>query len=106
MGPAQLGFAVFVAVKFAGYTAAAKLLQRGYQAPQVSVLNVGSVRTALGVAAELTYGGVWWFATRNVTGAGPSTFWYFLGLVPVRRGEWSLILWIFSTETRATQRDA
>ena len=95
MGPAPLGFTAFVAVKFAGYTAAAKLLQRAYKAPHVGTLKVGSARTALGVAAGLAYGAVWWSATRNVNGAGPSMFWYFLGLVPVRIGEWSLILWMF-----------
>ena len=95
MGPAPLGFAAFVAIKFAGYTAAAKLLQRTYEAPHLSVFKVGSARTALGVAAGVAYGAAWWFATRDNTGAGPSMFWYFLGLAPVRMGEWSLILWAF-----------
>lgn len=95
MGPAPLGFSAFVAVKLVGYTAGAKLLQRAYNTPQVGAYKVGSARTVLGLVAGLAYGGVWWVATRNVTGAGPSLFWYFLGLVPVRLGEWSLILWIF-----------
>ncbi len=95
MGPAPLGFAAFVAVKFVGYTAAAKLLQRAYEAPQVSFLKVGSARTSLGIVAGIVYGVFWWVATRNSVGAGPSTLWYFLGLVPVRLGEWSLVLWLF-----------
>jgi len=95
MGPGPIAFVAFVGVKFIGYTAAAKVLQRTYVAPQVSVFKVGSARTALGIAAGLAYGGIWMFATRNVVGAGPSMLWYFLGLVPVRMGEWSLILWAF-----------
>jgi len=95
MGPGPIAFAAFVGVKFVGYTAAAKLLQRNYEAPQVSFVKVGSARTALGIAAGLAYGAVWMFATRNVVGAGPSMLWYFLGLAPIRMGEWSLILWLF-----------
>jgi hypothetical protein len=95
MGPAPLGFAAFVAVKFVGYTAAAKLLQRAYEAPHVSLLKVGSARTALGIVAGIAYGAFWWVATRNSVGAGPSAVWYFLGLIPVRMGEWSLILWLY-----------
>jgi len=95
MGPGPIAFVAFVGVKFAGYTAAAKLLQRTYAAPQVNVLKVGSARTALGIAAGLAYGAVWMFGARNVAGAGPSMVWYFLGLVPIRMGEWSLILWLF-----------
>ena len=95
MGPGPIAFAAFVGVKFIGYTAAAKLLQRKYDAPQVSYMKVGSARTGLGIAAGLAYGAIWMFATRNTAGAGPSMLWYFLGLVPVRMGEWSLILWFF-----------
>jgi hypothetical protein len=95
MGPAPLGFAVFVGVKFAGYTAAAKLLQRVYETKETSVFKVGSARTVLGIAAGLAYGAIWMFSMRNHIGPEPSTLWYFLGLVPVRMGEWSLILWLF-----------
>jgi hypothetical protein len=95
MGPGPIAFVAFVGVKFIGYTAAAKVLQRTYVAPQISVFKVGSARTALGIAAGLAYGGIWMFATRNVVEAGPSMLWYFLGLVPVRMGEWSFILWAF-----------
>ena len=96
MGPGPIAFVAFVGVKFIGYTAAAKLLQRTYEAPQVKVLKVGSARTALGVAAGLVYGAVWMFATRNIdVGLSPPMLSYFLGLVPIRMGEWSLILWLF-----------
>jgi hypothetical protein len=96
MGPGPIAFVAFVGVKFIGYTAAAKVLQRTYEAPQVSVMKVGSARTALGVVAGLAYGAIWMFATRKIVGRpGPSMVWYFLGLVPVRMGEWSLILWTF-----------
>jgi len=93
MGPGPIAFVAFVGVKFVGYTAAAKLLQRTYEAPQVKVLKVGSARTALGIAVGLAYGSIWTFATPH---SGDSTWlWYFLGWVPVRMGEWSLILWAF-----------
>jgi hypothetical protein len=90
MGPGPIAFVAFVGVKFIGYTAAAKVLQRTYEAPQVSVMKVGSARTALGIAAGLAYGAIWMFARRNF-----DDVWYFLGLVPIRMGEWSLILWLF-----------
>jgi hypothetical protein len=95
MGPGPIGFIAFVGIKFIGYTAAAKVLQRSYAAPQVSILKVGSARTAIGIAAGLAYGCIWMFGPRNVFGAGPLMLWYFLGLVPVRMGEWSLILRAF-----------
>lgn len=95
MGPGPIAFVAFVGIKFVGYTAAARVLQRSYAAPQVSILKVGSARTAVGIVAGLAYGSIWMFGPRSVFGANPSMLWYFLGLVPIRMGEWSLILRVF-----------
>ncbi len=93
MGPAPLGFAAFVGVKLAGYIAAAKVLQRVYETSQVGAVKAGLARTGIGIAAGLAYGAVWIFSVRGP--AEPSTVLYFLGLAPVRMGEWSLTLWLF-----------
>jgi hypothetical protein len=99
-GPAPLGFAYFAAVKFAGYTGAAWVLRRSYQAKETSVWKVGAARTALGLAAGAAYGGLFlWLAKHSATpgsyNVGEPPYLYFGGLVPIRLGEWSLIIWYF-----------
>jgi hypothetical protein len=58
-GPAPLGFAYFAAVKFIGYSGAAWALARSYQIKETNVWKVGAARTALGLAAGATYGGLY-----------------------------------------------
>jgi hypothetical protein len=90
-GPAPLGFAYFAAVKFAGYTGAAWALNRSFQTKETNIWKVGAARTALGLAAGAAYGGLFlWLAPKNASG-----FMYFAGLLPIRLGEWSFIIWYF-----------
>lgn len=100
MGPAPFGFAYFSAVKFAGYTAAALYFKDSYQRPDLSIWKVGAARTALGIAAGVSYGAAWFLVGKfvNVDNFGP---WPFLGfLLPIRISEWLLILWLFFERNR------
>jgi hypothetical protein len=97
-GPTPYGFAYFAAVKFAGYTGAAWVLNRSYQSKQNSSWKVGAARTALGLAAGTVYGGLFFLLVKSVgilNNSDSAPFLYFGGLIPVRLGEWSLIIWYF-----------
>jgi hypothetical protein len=101
--PAPLGFAYFAAVKFAGYTCAASVLNRSYQSKKNSVWKVGAARTVLGLAAGAAYGGlfIWVAKTGNVLSSDSGDVLYFVGLVPIRLAEWSLIIWYFYQRGRS-----
>ena len=97
MGPAPLGFAYFVGVKFVGYTGAASLLRKAYPESHRGILKVGIVRTAIGLGAGLLYGGLWWLLvwSKAYSPAGPGAVTYMLGLLPVRLAEWTWLLYLF-----------
>jgi hypothetical protein len=103
MGPAPLGFAYFSAIKLAGYTAAAWYFKRNYQRPDSSIWKFGAARTALGIAAGLSYGAAWWFFAGRFHLIPDSGSLFLALLFPIRLGEWSLILWLFF-ERNSTQR--
>lgn len=94
-GPTELGFVYFSAVKLAGYTAAAWYFKRDYAKPDSSIWKIGVARTALGIAAGASYGGAWWLLAKWHPGAENWDAWFLPLLVPIRIGEWSLILWFF-----------
>jgi hypothetical protein len=95
-GPADLAFISFALVKFAGYTCAAWVLNRSFQTRQTNVWKVGAARTALGLAAGAAYGALYiWLASDK-----GSYFAYFAGLLPIRLGEWSLVIWYFYQRER------
>jgi hypothetical protein len=96
-GPAPIGFAYFVAVKAAGYTAASVVLKNGYglrDTPKPRVWSVGLTRTGIGVAVGLLYGGLWMFLLGKIVG-GSSPILYYVFLLPIRMAEWSLLIWLF-----------
>jgi len=95
MGPAPLGFAYFVGIKFAGYTAAAYALKRAYSKPGAGIWKVGAARTAIGIGAGLVYGGLWFAALTKLVDYRYSEYVYFAGLFPVRILEWCLVLHLF-----------
>jgi hypothetical protein len=96
-GPSALGFAYFVGVKFAGYTAAAYALRRAYPESKSGLVKVGVVRTAIGIAAGVAYGGLWFLVTRHYQGSesGILMYSYFAGLFPIRICEWLLLLHLY-----------
>jgi hypothetical protein len=97
-GPTPFGFAYFAGVKFAGYSCAAWALNRSYRTNENSIWKVGGARTALGLATGAAYGGLFILlvnSVRSLNNSDFSPFLYFGGLVPVRLGEWALIIWYF-----------
>ena len=95
MGPAPLGFAYFLGVKFAGYAAAAYVLRKAYPDFKGSIVRVGAARTAIGIGAGLAYGAIWWYGTSLLHSANPSMIFYFIGLLPVRIVEWMWLMHLF-----------
>ena len=88
-GAGLLGLAYFAAVKFAGYSAAARFLSSRYQVSPNSLV-VGASRTLLGVAAGFAAVAIASFVQVNV----PSIEWYVL-LAPIRLLEWLVVIWFF-----------
>ena len=96
MGPAPLGFAYFVGVKFVGYTAAACAIRRTYPEFKGSVLKVGAARTAIGIGAGAAYGALWFLiGSKAAKIADPNIILYFVGLLPVRIAEWMWLVHLF-----------
>ena len=101
MGPGPFGIVPFAGVKFLGYCAAGLVLDRVYTtsaptpAPMVRErsrrpIAFGVARTLLGIAAGAAYAGAWYLA-----GAEPTLAGWWLGLLPVRLLEWSILIWWF-----------
>jgi hypothetical protein len=95
MGPAPLGFAYFVGVKFAGYTVAGLAIRKVYPEFTGSIVKVGATRTTIGIGAGLMYGVLWWLGSELFPKANPSGVFYFLGLLPIRVGEWMWLMYLF-----------
>jgi hypothetical protein len=98
--PTAAGFAYFAGVKAVGYTAAAFVLKRGYQAiapVKANILTLGLARTGIGLCAGLVYGGLWIFAGRQMRLQESEKLfvYYYLFLLPVRLVEWTVLIWIF-----------
>jgi len=87
-GSAFVGLATFPAVKFFGYSLAGYVLKGRYGDPGVHSLSFGAARTLLGVVAGISYAVL---AGRLAASEVP----FYLGLIPVRVVEWSLIIWVF-----------
>jgi hypothetical protein len=87
-----VGYLTFCAVKFAGYSIAARFLSHRYARTDRNSLVVGGARTLIGMAAGAGCYAVL-CAFPRIT--GPSGLGYVAGLVPVRIAEWWLLLWLF-----------
>ena len=94
-GPLLPGFAAFGAVKFAGYTGAAWVLNRKLQPPAPrSPLIVGATRLGIGLVAGLSYGAFFTWAAPPMH--NEQELWFFFGLlVPIRLVEWYILLRLF-----------
>jgi len=88
-----LGYTVFCAVKFAGYSLAAHFLARRYERPQHSSVKVGAVRTLIGMVVGALYFGAQ-LAIASFTNHGNEVA-YMVGLAPVRVAEWWFLIWLF-----------
>ncbi len=89
-GPEPLGLVYFAAVKFAGYTAAARFLTSQLPENRPNSFVVGGVRTAIGFVAGIA--AVFVVTQIGVGREGPI---FFSLLVPVRVAEWLVLLAIF-----------
>jgi len=98
MGPGPLGFVYFVGVKFAGYSGAAFLLKKSYSEQARSTVLIGAVRTAIGIATGISYFGLW-TVLGKYSHLADSTILFFLGFLPLRIGEWVLLLYLFFDRT-------
>jgi hypothetical protein len=113
-GPSELGFVYFAAAKLVGYTAFCKwvitpqLTYAGDSQPSLpSVWKAGAARTLIGVGIGVIIGLAFWripyFATHDFYDNGI----FFLVLLPVRIGEWWLLLrWIYRDFPVAGRRRA
>jgi hypothetical protein len=89
-GGTFLGIAYFAAVKFAGYSAAGYFVNRSENTNRPKPLVFGGVRTALGIAAGISYSFLLsWVSVSN------QELIFYAGLIPVRFLEWLLVLWLF-----------
>ena len=59
-----LGYASFCAVKFVGYSLAARYIARSYERPNIGALGVGATRTLIGMVAGAAYFGIWMTAQK------------------------------------------
>jgi len=87
-----IGYLGFCAVKFAGYSLAARFISRSYQRTDRSAFLIGGVRTLIGIAAGAAYYNIWRLIPDAAAAGGIG---YLGGLLPVRLAEWWLLLWLF-----------
>lgn len=90
-GRTTLGIACFAAVKLAGYSWMGWNINRSEGVSRPHPLLVGSVRTAIGIAAGVSYG---WSVDHFAIGNQGVAF--YVGLLPIRIVEWLFLLWLFN----------
>jgi hypothetical protein len=89
-GPSALGVAYFTTIKLVGYSVAGRYINRTDAVSRPAPLTFGVTRTALGIAAGISYG----FALSKI-GIANTEFAFYGGLLPVRTLEWLAVLWLF-----------
>jgi hypothetical protein len=95
-----VGYASFCAVKFVGYSLAARYISRSYSRPEIGTFRVGATRTLIGMIAGAAYFAVWMVAQPPAVRPPNAPFHgfpylYLAGLLPIRIAEWWLLIWIF-----------
>ena len=88
-----VGYLVFGAIKFAGYSLAARFISRHYDRLDRNPFLVGGARTLIGVIAGAVYVGALALLPQPWVTRGGLLF--LLGLLPMRIVEWWLLLWLF-----------
>ena len=106
-GGTPVGFAAFAVVKAAGYSGAAVYLSRAYRFDWTTQkkLLVGLARTGIGIAVGVTFGLSWSLLYGPARGSGE--WWivaYYALLLPIRMGEWYLLLWLFFDRAQQDRR--
>ena len=77
-----VGYAVFGAIKFAGYSLAARVISRRYARSDRNPFTVGGTRTLIGVAAGALYFGILTVLPQKAVATGGLLF--LAGLIPMR----------------------
>lgn len=96
-------YAAYLALKVAGYTAAAWAFKRLYARPDISIWKVGIARTVLGMVVGGLFTLLWGVLEAQGTfrnlpmsgGRGGSLLYFMAALIPIRFLEWALLLWYF-----------
>lgn len=87
------GGLIFVAIKFFGYSFAARLISQHYSAVGLNRFKVGGARTLIGVIFGTIY-----FYLASVVFPGVLVL---LGLIPIRIVEWTLLIcWFYDRELK------
>jgi hypothetical protein len=98
-GPGPVGFVAFTGVKLVGYTVAALALKEAFKSPSTSVIKAGLARTGIGLVVGGIYGGIWVLLvshySANASADAVAPYLFFALLIPVRIGEWCLLIHFF-----------
>ena len=97
------GYATFAVVKFAGYCGAAYVLSKAYPAARANAAVAGLTRTVIGLVVGAAYGALLGFVLAEALGAGILLV-FLAGLVPVRLGEWWLLVWLYYDRALVARR--
>ena len=89
-----VGYASFAVVKFAGYCAGAYALGRAYPRPKANAAVAGLTRTVIGLVVGAAYASAVALLLAEPLG-GAVLLVFLAGLVPVRLGEWWLLIWLY-----------
>ena len=103
------GYAVFLAIKFVGYSLAAREISKAYQRTDLSSPLIGGARVLIGVVAGAAMVGIFagfekLFPNAGIGDAGGAAF--LIALVPIRIFEWWLLVWLFYDHDRPLARKA
>ena len=110
-----LGYPLYAAVRYFGYTLSARVVGAILHRRDVGVWRVGLIRTGIGIVVGAVYTMMWAaLASRGVFeslplggGRGGGLPYYLLGLVPIRTLEWSWLIWFcFDRQFERPGRDA
>jgi len=96
------GYATFAVVKLAGYSVAGYVLGKAYSQPRANAAVSGLTRTVIGLVVGAAYGSAMALLATQVGAAGLVIF--LVGLVPVRLGEWRVLLWLYYDRALAERR--
>ena len=101
------GYAIFFAIKWAGYTLAAYPISKTYERTDLSPPLIGGARVLIGVVTGAALVGVFAGLTKllpqvDIGDAGGAAF--LAALVPIRIFEWWLLIWLFY-DRRLIQKD-
>jgi hypothetical protein len=93
-----MGFAAFTGVKFVGYTLAALALKKAFARTDANVFQVGLARTGIGLVVGTLFGGAAILLASSAhtdSGYNLVSVLFFALLIPIRLGEWSLLIHFF-----------